>query len=235
VPRRSLAPSGPGRTPTPLSVPSARARRASWCWNRAATCAFAAPACRCCPRRAAPSAAPPSRAPSASSCEAFATGSLCSRKSFAEPQVERTYYPFDAALNVTHACRSSRALASLVPCALSGRNMASGPPGLGGMTGILNWRALSRAAFAAGTACKLQAAYLQVSVPMKAIADILPRSLAHSDGTAPSRPLTAEDRKWFYEAMAVRPPSALPSRSRPPTPALTPPPVRRPRWTQWRR
>jgi hsp70-interacting protein len=101
--------------------------------------------------------------------------------------------------------------------------MAGGPPGLGGMTGILNWRAPSRAAFAAGTACKLQAARLQVSVARKAIADNLPRSLAHSDGTAPSRPLTAEDRKWFYEAMAVRPPSALPSRSRPPTAALTPP------------
>ncbi len=30
------------------------------------------------------------------------------------------------------------------------------------------------------------------------------RSLQHNDGTAPAKPVSEEDRKWFFEAMAVR-------------------------------
>lgn len=30
------------------------------------------------------------------------------------------------------------------------------------------------------------------------------RSLAHNDGTAPAKPVSEEDRKFFFEAMAVR-------------------------------
>ena len=30
------------------------------------------------------------------------------------------------------------------------------------------------------------------------------RSLSHNDGTTAAKPMSEEDRKWFFEAMAVR-------------------------------
>ena len=66
----------------------------------------------------------------------------------------------------------------------------------GNMQGILNWCA---GCLADTVACSSRDASLSPLTPT--------RSLAQSDGTSSAKTVSEEDRKWFFEAMAVSPAS----------------------------